>query len=1336
MQILSDIGISPRQFKSDIKSLNPEGLFIGQGNQAIEIISFNSKIEPSQGTLHQAYKERRGSRASPLLVLVSHPNGISLCGVTGDKPPIFLSADKGQIQRLCLTALKKPNRNIAINFLANNLLSLEEELPGIVNQGLLSTHELLNGVKNRTDWNLAAAKSTSLSGKINEDLLTSLGYTSIKLDNLTKVLKSDNKKTALAVLLKEDELPEMSSSRFNNLSPVSYALSKADQENIPWVIFQQDEIIRLYSAENIGVSKRGRSETYIECNTILLSEEFIGLLWLLFSADALNKNGTIDQIIEQSNRFAIGIAEDLRERIYNKVVPLLAKGMIEARNLNNPSKKDLSITYEMVILVIFRLLFISYAEDRDLLPYKTNENYRKRSLKQKAIELSKNDISTISNGHHHWEETAQLFNSIYFGNEEWGMPAYEGSIFAKDPEISLAGHEISKIKIENKYFELALKELLLDQSNELIDAPVDFRSLSVREFGTIYEGLLESNLSFSRQDLSIDKKGFYFPSGKNDEVIVKKNDIYLHDNSGARKSSGSYFTKDFVVEYLLDKSLEPALKMHLDKISSLSEADRAEELFNFRVADIAMGSGHFLVAAIDRIERQISFWLNKHPTPSINNQLNKLRESAKRTLDQQSAIVNIEDNQILRRMIAKRCIYGIDLNTTAVQLAQLSVWIHTFVPGLPLSLLEHNMIKGNSLIGLGSIDEIKEKFDETKSTLFAVDANDLLEKAARPLLKLAKLSDENIEDIEKGRQLINQAKQNTLEVKSLCDLITAQKVSNNPKILQFPFEDWDRLKSNIGDNKILKEASNDIESLYPVHFPIAFPEVFLSKSKGFNVIVGNPPWEEAVANEDKFWGRHFSGFSGLKPREQEERKLKLREERPDLVTEYENEKSEADKVRNYLNAGNFPGMGVGDPDLYKAFLWRFWNCSSFKDNFIGIVLPRTAMTSKGSENFRKELINRCNNMDLMFLQNNKKWVFDIHERYTISLCIFSRNNEDFENKLTIKGPLTSFEEFISKKDKKTTQFNAKDVLKWNESASLPLLPTDDSVDVFKTLMRSPWLSHSEAKDWRARPDRELDATSQKSLMNFSKECPSGFWKVYKGASFDIWEPDTGEYNAFADPNEVLPWLQNKRVRANSSARDSVHKEFSKEYILDENTLAPLRARIAFRDITNRTNTRTVIPCLIPPNTFVTNKGPTIVFSHGNERDEAYLLGILSSIPLDWFARRFVETNVNFFILNSFPIPRPKRSDILFKRVVELSGRLASSSDKFKDWAKLVEVECGPLDEDIKADKIYELDAVVSLLYGLKENDIIHIFETFHEGWNYEERLKSVLSYYNKWRSSV
>ena len=131
---------------------------------------------------------------------------------------------------------------------------------------------------------------------------------------------------------------------------------------------------------------------------------------------------------------------------------------------------------------------------------------------------------------------------------------------------------------------------------------------------------------------------------------------------------------------------------------------------------------------------------------------------------------------------------------------------------------------------------------------------------------------------------------------------------------------------------------------------------------------------------------------------------------------------------------------------------------------------------------------------------------------------------------------------------------------------LPLLPTPESAQVFTTLRKAPWLSLDEPNQWRARADRELDATNQKSLMDFSAELPEGFWKVYKGASFDLWNLIPGNTMLLLDPSIVLPWLQEKRVKGNSGKRDSVHKEFSSEYVSDKETLAPLRARIAFHVI--------------------------------------------------------------------------------------------------------------------------------------------------------------------------
>ena len=1336
-EFLSEFDYVSRPLNLSISNLKANALFLGQGNMPLEVAVLSANEKPSSTVIQQAFKERRAGRPAPVLIVVTHTDGASLCGTGGDQPPIFHTSDIPQAERLCDGALSAPDRNSAIRFLADAMPSLETQLPGIANEGLLSLHELTHGTKSRDDWTTSSQKAQSVVGKSKKELLSALGYTSQRLDNLTEVLSAGEERTALALLLNETEVPEVGSGRFNNLSPVSYALAKADKERLPWVVMVQGDRVRLYNTKNIGVGRRGRTETYVECQPSLLSNDNIGLLWLLFSSDALKEGGTITSILEESKRFAADIADRLRERIYEIVVPQLAMGIAKARNLIEPSKEEIALTYEMALTVLFRLLFIAYAEDRDLLPYKGNEAYRRRSLKQKAIELAKaaSEHVPISEGDHHWSETAQLWQAVSRGNKEWGVPAYDGTMFSSDASVSPAGAALSGLSIPNQSFEQALRGLLLTDAEDALYAPVDFRALSVREFGTIYEGLLESELSLADQNLTMDKKGTYLPAGEADPVFIQEGEIYLHDRSGARKSSGSYYTPDFAVEHLLDGALEPALDEHLERMSSLSDADRTEQFFDFRVADIAMGSGHFLVAAIDRIERRFALWLEDNQTPGITRELQYLRDAAKKELGELADTVVIEDGQLLRRMIARRCIYGVDLNAITVQLARLSIWIHTFVPGLPLSLLDHNLVHGNGLVGVGSLDEIRRKFDEGAGTLFAVDADNLLGQAAEPLRKLAQLSDASVKDIEAGRALMEEARLKTLETKALCDLITAQPVSDDPRLKGYQFEDWERLKSEVQSSAALRLARDILNPLHAMHFPIAFPEVFLGRSQGFNVILGNPPWEEAVVNEDKFWSRYEPGLTALSQGLQKERIEHLRASRPDLKAELDNEVSEANAVRSFLKAGNFPGMGTGDPDLYKAFAWRFWFTTSPLEGRVAVVMPRTALSALGSQEFRQELFKRARAIDVITIQNTAKWVFDMEPRYTIGLIAISKSDKS-KSGISLKGPFTNLKSFLAEKDLPSERFDSEDVLSWNESASLPLLPNAYSAEVFGQLRKSPWLSLDDGNSWRARPDRELDATLQKSLMDFSEHCPNGFWKVYKGASFDLWNPDTGEINAFADPNVVLPWLQDKRSRAHKGSRDSVHKEFSREFIQNKETLAPLKPRIAFRDITNRTNNRTVIACLLPPNTFITNKGPVLMMPRGDEMDEAFLLGVLSSIPLDWYARRFVETNVNFFILNPFPIPRPERTNPLWQRVVQLSGRLACPDERFADWAEAVGVEYGLLEPEDKKDKIHELDAVVAHLYGLSEAQLTHIYETFHEGWDYKPRLNVVLNHFRAWEGKA
>jgi len=306
--------------------------------------------------------------------------------------------------------------------------------------------------------------------------------------------------------------------------------------------------------------------------------------------------------------------------------------------------------------------------------------------------------------------------------------------------------------------------------------PVDFRSLGVREFGTVYEGLLENELSIAETDLTTetrDKEDTYRPAKAKDKVVVTKGQAFLHNTSGARKSTGSYFTKDFAVEHLLDCGLEPALSEHLSKLDSLTDRQAGELFFDFRIADITMGSGHFLVAAIDRIERRFSRYLADRPLTEVADELSRLRASALHALGP-TASLEIEDSQLLRRQIARRCIYGVDLNRIAVELARLAVWIHTFVPGLPLSFLDHNLVVGNSLVGIATIEEARDRIREIlDQPLFSFSTEALIGSAADPLVRLGKLSDANAQEIRNARVAYREALEAVDSARSLFDVLTS-----------------------------------------------------------------------------------------------------------------------------------------------------------------------------------------------------------------------------------------------------------------------------------------------------------------------------------------------------------------------------------------------------------------------------------------------------------------------------------------------------------------------------------------------------------------------------------
>ena len=1249
--------------------LRPVALFVGKGANTMEVAVAQSSRIPNRNALLEGWKSRRAGRAAPVLIVVLHPDGAALCGASGESPPVYLKVDRSQAERLSREVLDQPDRHAALRFLAQALPSLETAVPGLNNEGLVALHELQHGARGRTDWSDARRKAAVAIGRRDQELLELLGFRLESLDSLTWLLRSADRRTALAVMLREEESPEAGATRFNNLSPISYALAKADSENLSFVVMVQGNRLRLYSAAlDAGVGRRGRIETYVECQSSLLSDNDLPFLWLLFSAEALAPQGSFSQILVDSHRFAGDLAARLRERIYDDVVPVLAQGIAAARNIERPTQQDLAHTYEMALTVLFRLLFIAYAEDRDLLPYRFNDAYRRRSLKQKAQELAECVISgvEIAEGSSHWQEILLLWQAVADGNREWGVPAYNGGLFSDSPEVSFVGAQLSAITLPNDSFEAALRALLVIETAEDVPGPVDFRSLGVREFGTIYEGLLESELAIAETDLALNRSGAYLPAKKRDVIAVPSGEIYLHNRSGVRKASGSYYTKPFAVNHLLDGALEPALADHLARLDEMDDTDAAQAFFDFRVADIAMGSAHFLIAAIDRIEKAMADYLARRSLTGVRHELAGLRNVATASLGELAETSIIEDGQLLRRLIARRCIYGVDASALSVQLARLAVWIHTFVPGLPLSLLDRTLVLGNSLVGVGSVEEIRDKFAEASGTLFEVDADELLGVAAESLNRLARVNDATLQDIAIARDAMREVRNSVQEVEDLCDLIAARPISEDERVVGFAFEDWDRLADTSTRNVAIAAARQDLENLHPLHFPVAFPEVFLRERPGFDVMLGNPPWKSPITHEVAFWARHFPGLRGLSQEAAIQERQRLSSERPDLTAIMEDEISQNHRMRRALVGGSYPGMGTGDPDVYKAFCWRFWDLTAAKGGRIGVVLPRSALAAKGSTAFRQTMFGASTSIDVTMLVNNRRWVFEeVHPQWTIGLLCMS-HGDPVDKSIRLRGPFATYDNYKNAQANPPAAFDNAEVLAWNDHSALPLLPSDHSVEIFAQLRKSPRLDLDRNGCWRARPYGEAHSKTCKKYMLPPGTTDQAAWPVFKGESFDLDVTDTGEYYGSAIPEKMTDWLEDARRR---QVAGSAFAEFSKQWALDPRSAPWLSCRVAFRDVARATDSRTLVTAVVPPKVFLTDKAPYFLFARGDIQDQVYLYGILRSIPFDWYARRYVETGVKFYIINCFPIPRPERGHPRWRRVVKLAGRLACPDERFVDWRK-------------------------------------------------------------------
>lgn len=1314
--------------------VSPEKVYLGPdpfGLGGFQVAVATAVSAPSRQALRDLFTARKGKTQIQLVVAVVNDGAVYLFGPDPQAQSIELPLE--QAERQLQSVLAEPDVLAATErFSGFRKANDSMGLAGFTNSGLFATHHITSNVPKRADWEALGNNAGSLLRRRGKQLVEALGFGMQPGPNGTMLLSiGGHPPRAVAVLLDDSEHFDAKTQRFQ-LSPVAFGLAVASKQELPWLVVLRKDQIRLYPGrDGVGVGSKGQAETFFEVDLSTIDSEYAALLPLIFSAEALAADGTADELLRDSSRYATDLGARLRDRIYDEIVPPVAVEVAQRLAKHAALALDaegLSVAYRVTLRILFRLLFQAYAEDRGLLPSGRNEGFDANSLKTNARRLIGSDAfgssATI------WFDLVQVWNAIDQGNPLWQIPAYNGGLFSTDPQRSPEGALIRKIELPDSVLGPALRSLLIDVSKDGVLGPVDFRSLSVREFGTIYEGLLESSLSLAEEDLTVDRSGAWVPAKDGDEVYAPSGSVYFHTASGERKATGSYFTPKVVVDHLIERSIVPALTAHLEKIAEhLNKGDAsaaAREFFDFRVADLAMGSGHFLVAAVDKIEALMRTFLTEHSVPGVTEELLRLAAVARDALGTDDvAKSEVDEIGLLRRQVARRSIYGLDVNPMAVELARLALWIHTFVPGLPMSNLDHGLVNANSLTGIGTIDEALDALQPTRSpgamSLFDEILTDQLASSKTLLMDVANASEANKAEVEEGARMLAQAREAADTARRIFDAAVAARIGTIQPGLIMDEESLARIL----EQPQVADVANELK---PAHMPYLFPEVFLRADPGFDVLVGNPPWEEVMVDTDVWWGLRIPGLRGLPQREKSKALAQFREDRPDLEAEFAKEQRLVRDMRAVLMSAPYPGLGAGDVDLYQAFAWRNWQLSNAQ-GLAALVLPRNALAGASLSEWRKTVLRSGRFASVTSLMNAKGWVFpSVHQQYSFWLTVTARAHGD--GQVRWSGPFTSEADFL-RGEGKAASVAASEFSSWGEGAAFPSLPSTESLDVLRQLKLSPRFDDVRP-GWAFSPTTDLHATNDKKFLEFDVDAPRERTPVMTGGSFNLWNPDAGALYAYAPARPLRVHLMNKLSRAVKLSRSAY---FGLSQRVGE---APFdRARIAFRDVTNAENYRTSIACLVPPGVVTVNAAPILVQRDGGKDAEAFLLGVMSSIPFDWASRRWIERHLNYWILNPLPVPRFDPNSSACRRAVQISGRLAAVDDRYCDWANEVGVPVGSVKSDgEKNDLVAELDALVSLLYGLNEHQVEHVFTTFHRGWEYEQRLDAVLTHYRKWKGKA
>ena len=1243
----------------------------------------------------------------------------------------------------CQRALEEKTPKKQVAKLTEEAGKLEATIRGIVNRGLVTEHVLRCAAAD--DTGRGCAKPIGGQPK---KWLEGLGWEVEEKSRDELVLYAGHHPRVVAVVVDDTQAWSSEQDQWERHTAVQRALEQGEEyaTEQAWII--RGEVVRAYgTGAPAGRSHADRERAWLECHVPQMAAEgVLGPKCILGPSDQ-HEPGRIGQWMVQTRERGAELEEELRRRITGKVMPKLCEALEAGETLEEGEEKaSPERLYGQALVVLFRVLFIAYGEDRKLLPYDANDRYNASSLKRMAQDMLARRYEEPE-GATLWEGLNVLWRGIDQGNQSLGLPRYNGGLFSGGVHGSGTLDQAQKdldlrARPKDRALSEALKPLLTgaeEGPDGRYEVPTDFAIVSVRALGTIYEGLLQQKLVRAEQDLSMvgKGKGGLAPTKSGQKPDVRRDALYMSATGQDQKETASYYTPEVLVGALLDDALDPALDRLERQVESMEATEAEAAIREFRVIDLAMGSGHFTKECLERMVGRVRKILRERhragrPLQGLEEEVDSLKRSAESMLQRHEVEMEVSREACLRRMVATRCIFGVDRNPLAVELARTAMWMETFVPGLPLSYLGGQYVHGNAVLGAGSWEEAKRWMDEENgdgpTDLFALDADDAIAQAQGAVERYEHLLERDAADVKAREEAFEEARMALEPTRYLMDMLLARRIArgkhrtdrtaDEEAVLAYDIHGWNRSSQEKEQDNAVLAAETMLGGTDVMHYPVGLPQVYGTGNHGFDVVVGNPPWEEITLDEDKWWAREQPGLTGLPEKEKAEAIRKLMRERPELGIALKHGKSVAQRERRIAKAMAMPTMRKGDPDLYKAFAWRYVTQTK-PDGTIGVVLPGTALTGQGNGPMREAIAREGLSAEVTSLENTGGWAFEnVHKQKMIVLLVARRGEKS--TRWSSQGPYRCQRTFEERNKGGKAGITTKELEKWTGDWCVPRVRSEKDANVMRQMKTHPQLAGGRNDEWDVAFHNELHATKDKKNGSFRVDVHSGQqageWPVLKGENVNLWTwnvAGTAPYG-YGNAKELTKKLLEKREKGAKSGRGAF-KGMTEREAKEKSTLACRKPRIVIRDITNSVDSRTIWIALIPGERFCTNQLQTMVWRKGGAKQEAWMLGILSSMALDWYARRWVATHASMFVLEHFPIPRTEGRKRLENEVVTRAARLATQEDGpgFRNWLAEAGVEQRTMDADEQREAIVELDALACIAYGLDEEQIRHIYDTFH-----------------------